>query len=124
MVLLGLIGIGAAAALYRPSSEEPPCSPDELRFVDAGVGPPLATCGPEGERPAGALLAMGGKLDLNRATEDDLMLLPGVGRGLARTIVKARSEHGRFRSWDEVDEVPGVGAGKMELLQAHAELRQ
>lgn len=85
-----------------------------MRLDPAG----LATCGP-GTVPTGAqALALGLKLDLNAASESDLALLPGVGRDLARRLVEAREERGRFVSWEDVDAVPGVGAAKLETLRA------
>lgn len=123
VLALGLLGVGAAVALWRPSSKQPSCPPDQLRFVDAGVGPPLAVCGPSGSPgPAGAVLAMGGKLNLNTATEAELALLPGIGPSLARALAEARSKR-PFASWEDVDAVPGVGAGKLEVLQRFGDLR-
>ncbi|WP_223738033.1 helix-hairpin-helix domain-containing protein [Corallococcus interemptor] len=78
----------------------------------------LATCGP-GTVPTGAqALALGLKLDLNAASESELALVPGVGRDLARKLVSAREEQGRFSSWEDVDAVPGVGAAKLQTLRA------
>ncbi|WP_368671656.1 ComEA family DNA-binding protein [Corallococcus carmarthensis] len=69
--------------------------------------------------PTGAqALALGLKLDLNAASESELALLPGVGRDLAKRLVSAREEQGRFASWEDVDAVPGVGAAKLETLRA------
>lgn len=57
------------------------------------------------------------KLDLNQATESELARLPGVGRSVARSLVEARRARGAFRTWGEVDAVPGVGVGRLEVLQ-------
>jgi competence protein ComEA len=70
-----------------------------------------------------ALLALGGRLDLNTASEEDLAAVPGVGPALARALVQARTGSGGFGSWDAVDGVPGVGPAKLALLQAHTEIR-
>jgi competence protein ComEA len=84
----------------------------------------VAVCG-EGAPPTGAqALALGLKLDLNAATEAELAQLPGVGRTLARKLVEAREAQGRFSNWQEVDAVSGVGAAKLEALQAVTELRE
>jgi competence protein ComEA len=84
----------------------------------------VAVCG-EGAPPTGAqTLALGLKLDLNAASEAELAQLPGVGRLLARKLVEAREAQGRFASWQEVDAVSGVGAAKLETLQAATELRE
>lgn len=115
------LGAGAAARLRWPSAEPAlRCDPGEVRLLDNGV----AACAPgaSGRLPAGAALALGGKLDLNGATTEELALVPGVGRALARALVEARAARGGFRSWGEVDAVRGVGPAKLELLRRHAEL--
>ena len=56
------------------------------------------------------------------AAEADLTAIPGVGPHLARALVEARARRGGFGSWDEVDEVPGVGPAKLEALQRHCRL--
>lgn len=121
VIALALLGVGVAVALHRPKPALD-CPPERLHFVDAGVGPPLAVCG-EGASPGGAVLSVGGKLDLNHATEAELSLLPGVGQTLAHDLVEARGRAGGFKSWDDVDRVPGVGPARAEMLRSHTELR-
>lgn len=52
----------------------------------------------------------GGPLNLNTATAEQLDALPGVGPVLAGRIVAWRSDHGPFKSVDELDAVSGIGA--------------
>ena len=56
--------------------------------------------------------------------QEELARLPGVGRSLAHKLVEARQSQGRFTSWAQVDAVSGVGAAKLETLQAATELRE
>jgi competence protein ComEA len=116
---LGLLALGGLARSWWPSSAPAlDCEPGAVRVVEG-----VAVCG-EGARPTGAqALALGLKLDLNAATEAELAQLPGVGRSLARKLVEAREAQGRFSSWEQVDAVSGVGAAKLEALQAVTELR-
>ena len=98
------------------------CPPSDVRF-DGGV----AFCAPgmaAATGPVGPALTLGVKIDLNRASADELAVLPGIGPSLSQAIVQARRERGgAFRSWEEVDSVPGVGPAKLELLRASAEIR-
>ena len=48
-------------------------------------------------------------LDLNTATVADLDALPGVGPSRAQAIVDYRSQHGAFKSVDELRNVKGIG---------------
>lgn len=127
VLTLGVIGLGVGSHLLRRPSTNTAldCPAEHVRFRDGGEGPPLAYCSDGGtdDPPAGAVLAVGGLLDLNRVSEADLSLLPGVGPSLARTIVQARQQQGGFRSWEDVDQIPGVGAAKIELLRSHTELK-
>ncbi len=58
---------------------------------------------------AGTASGVGGPVNLNTATAQDLDTLPGIGPVLAQRIVAHRSEQGLFRSVDELDDVPGIG---------------
>lgn len=52
-------------------------------------------------------------LDINTATAEELQGLTGIGPVLAQAIVDYRTEHGPFRSVDELLEVSGIGEGKL-----------
>lgn len=122
VVFLAVLATGVGLRLRWPSSRPAlDCSPEEVSWSDAGI----ARCDPLAPRqvPAGPGLTVGVKLDLNQASEEELALVPGVGAKLAREIVVARKASGRFRSWEEVDEIAGVGPAKLEALRAAAELR-
>jgi competence protein ComEA len=60
----------------------------------------------------------GGLLDLNLATVDDFDGLPGIGPVLAQRIVDWRTEHGRFASVDQLQEVSGIGNAKYSSLKS------
>lgn len=56
-------------------------------------------------------------LDLNSATAEQLDSLPGIGPATAQKIVDYRTAHGPFHSVDELDAVPGIGAGRIAQLK-------
>jgi competence protein ComEA len=60
----------------------------------------------------------GGLLDLNLATVEDFDSLPGIGPVLAQRIVDWRTEHGRFASVDQLQEVSGIGNAKYSSLKS------
>jgi competence protein ComEA len=66
---------------------------------------------------AGAGGAPGAPLNLNQATAEQLDTLDGIGPGLAAKILAFREEHGGFGSVDELDQVPGIGATRLEALR-------
>lgn len=67
-------------------------------------------------------LAQGERLDPNTASADELDRLPRVGPALAGRIVEWRAAHGPFRTLDDFDAVPGVGAGLMRQAAPHLAL--
>ncbi|ROV51751.1 ComEA family DNA-binding protein, partial [Neisseria chenwenguii] len=50
-------------------------------------------------------------VNINTAGEAELETLPGVGPAKAKAIVAYRSQHGQFKSVDELKNVKGIGEG-------------
>ena len=57
-----------------------------------------------------------GKININKASVDELKLLPGIGETLAERIIAYRNEHGDFQSVEEIKNVNGIGDGKMAQI--------
>ena len=57
-------------------------------------------------------------VNLNTATRDELIALPGIGPAKAQAILDYRAQHGGFRSIDELKDVKGIGAKRYEKLKA------
>ena len=55
-------------------------------------------------------------IDINRATSDDLISLPGIGPALAQRIIDYRNEHGPFRLVEELERVSGIGPQTVQGL--------
>jgi competence ComEA-like helix-hairpin-helix protein len=60
-----------------------------------------------------------GCVDLNVATSDDLVRLPGIGPVLAGRIVADRDANGPFASADDLARVSGIGPSTVEGLRLH-----
>ncbi len=75
-----------------------------------------ATDGDAGSRSAPAK-ARPNRVNLNRASAEELETLPGIGPSRAQAIVRWREEHGRFRRVEDVLGVPGVGPATLERLR-------
>ncbi|WP_131741240.1 ComEA family DNA-binding protein [Actinomadura roseirufa] len=86
--------------------------------IPVGIRPPPpepGTSPPAPGVPAGA--PAGTPVDLNAATAAQLDQLPGVGPVLAQRIVDYRTQHGPFRSVDQLQEVDGIGARRFSELR-------
>lgn len=117
-----LVSLGTLWDLWR--AHRPPRG---LPAPDAGrAGTPAASAVTPG--PGAAAAAVSRKplpavpLDLNRASADDLLGLPGIGPVLARRIVEARRDRGTFRRVEDLLTVRGIGPRLLERLRPHLTL--
>ncbi|MEV5959572.1 ComEA family DNA-binding protein [Streptomyces sp. NPDC051987] len=80
---------------------------DGEQIVVGGPAPPVAPGQAAGGTATGA--GPSAPVSLNTATVEQLDALPGVGPVLAQHIVDFRTQHGGFRSVDELRQVKGIG---------------
>jgi competence protein ComEA len=69
---------------------------------EAGSGPP-------GSSAVGGAGAVGGKVNINTASESDLETLPRVGPTMAKRIIAWREANGRFATIEDLMSVTGIG---------------
>lgn len=63
-------------------------------------------------------------LDINRASRDELMTLPGIGPVLAEHIVEYRKEKGRFVEISEIRDVRGIGEKRFEKIRGMIQIKE
>ena len=64
------------------------------------------------------------RLDINRASVEQLGALPGIGPTLAQRIVAHRQQHGPFRSVEDLLRVPGVGPKTYEKIRPYVTISE
>ncbi len=57
------------------------------------------------------------KLDLNTATKEELMTLPGIGESKAMAILSHRETNGRFRSIEDIMNITGIKNGVFDKIK-------
>ncbi|MGQ4443171.1 helix-hairpin-helix domain-containing protein [Streptomyces violaceoruber] len=88
----------------------------EQVIVGAPAPVPRPGAGPAPDGPTGAA-GPAAPVSLSKATTDQLDTLPGVGPVLAQHIIDYRTQHGGFRSVDELREVNGIGERRFADLR-------
>jgi competence ComEA-like helix-hairpin-helix protein len=82
-----------------------------------GAVPPAAADSSQAARPAEA---PEWPIDVNRASADELVALPGIGPARAEAIVALRDARGGLGSLDELLDVKGIGPKTLERLRPFA----
>jgi competence protein ComEA len=85
-----------------------------LPRIGEDAAPPSATA--DGGGGGGGGLDPQGRVDLNRASEEELQTLPGIGPAKARAIVAHREEHGPFAEPGDLRAVSGIGERTFQQL--------
>ncbi|MBI2485467.1 MAG: helix-hairpin-helix domain-containing protein [Deltaproteobacteria bacterium] len=57
------------------------------------------------------------KVNINTATVEELVTLPGVGDSVAKNIVEHREKNGGFKTTEELINVKGIGEKKFEKIK-------
>lgn len=57
------------------------------------------------------------KVNINKATKEQLQSLSGIGESTANKIIQYRKENGNFNSIDDLKNVPGIGDAKFEVIK-------
>ncbi|MCC7328489.1 MAG: helix-hairpin-helix domain-containing protein [Burkholderiales bacterium] len=65
----------------------------------------------------GIAFAAAAAVNINTATKDELVALPGIGPAKAQAIIDHRTQNGPFRTVDDLKSVKGIGAKRLEALR-------
>ena len=63
-------------------------------------------------------------VNLNTASKDELVALPGIGPAKAQAIIDYRAQNGPFRSVDEVRKVRGIGEKLFQQIRPELTVAQ
>jgi competence protein ComEA len=84
-----------------------------------GSAPAARASGTETPRAQSAPSA---PVDLNKASQDELTALPGIGPEMARRIVEFREQNGPFKRVEDLLKVKGIGEKSFQKLRPHVKV--
>jgi len=117
--LIALILIGRRATTAAPiTTPSASVTPDAMTGEVASETSTESAAEAALPAPAVEPLPDGGfVVDLNRATEEELRKLPGVGPTRAKRILELRSRLGRFKTVDDLARIKGFGKTMLKRLR-------
>ena len=59
------------------------------------------------------------KVDLNKATIEELVQLKGIGKKYAERIIEYREQNGKFTKTEDIMNVKGIGQKKFEAIKEY-----
>jgi competence protein ComEA len=86
-------------------------------LVSAGPAQAEQPSGGSGKQPSAATAAQEGVVNINTATEDELVRLPGVGPSKAKKILELRKRMGKFKRVENLLRVRGIGRKTLKKLR-------
>lgn len=128
LFLLSALGAGSIVWIYRQSLPAPPVNPAQVAALEAYAKAlqrdtldvlPQTAKPHSNEMPRLAQTLPPGvttPVDLNAATEADLVRLPGIGPVIAKRIVEYREVNGPFKQLRDLRRVKGIGAKTYEKI--------
>ncbi|MGD0211008.1 MAG: helix-hairpin-helix domain-containing protein [Desulfomonilia bacterium] len=64
-----------------------------------------------------------GVININTATKEELMMLPGIGEKTAAAIVTYRQANGQFKSLDDMTRIKGISKKKLDKVRPYLVLK-
>jgi len=113
--VLLLLGLGLAGHVIRVVASDARRPPGEVRLLGSSAAS-AALARRDSLVQLARPLARQERVDVDRASVQELQRLPGVGPGLARRIVAERERSGPFGDSAALSHVPGLGPAKMARM--------
>jgi comEA protein len=107
--------VGAGIRLYQETF--PTRRQFDYRSIDSSFAVFREKLAADSVRQRGS--TSGQALNINTATKEELVALPGIGSTLADRIISFRENEGEFGSVEDLQKVKGISKKKLEKLKPH-----
>ena len=77
---------------------------------------------PEHEQSGTDASVSDGKININTASKEQLMTIPGIGAAKAEAILRFRQEHGGFSTIEDIKQVEGIKDGVFEKIKNYIKI--
>ncbi len=123
--LLASFGAGCVILYYRRQQPPPPVAPAlaaQFQIFSRQLEPDTARVDSVPQvrgltAPSAIPAAARKRININTATPAELIALPGIGAAMAQRLVAYREQNGKFRRWEDLAKVKGIGKRKLEALK-------
>jgi comEA protein len=106
--LIAALVVGSGVTLYKRA--HPKFAPDLILQKRENQSPP------QNDHPADPEMSIM-KIDINRASQGQLQLLPGIGPVISKRIIEYRETHGDFQTIEEIIRVKGIGPETFQRIK-------
>ncbi|HEY0193282.1 MAG TPA: helix-hairpin-helix domain-containing protein [Kofleriaceae bacterium] len=121
MLIAAMGGAWTRSATAAPSLVTSPSQVTKAAVPAPGGGGGVA--GDDAPAKKGSHKQISGKLNLNTATQDQLMLLPTVGPSKAERILDWRKKNGGFKRTADLRHVKGFGYKTFKKLEPYLDIK-
>lgn len=97
---------------------------EQLRVPHMGEAEAISPASVGDPTPPATSAAAIARLNINRASVDELIRLPGIGPELAQRIVEWRTTHGDFERIEDIKQVHGIGDSIFERIKDYITVDQ
>ena len=97
--------------IYVPNKEETSQENQEREYITSAKADSEQS--ENGAKSTGINL----KININTAKQEELTQITGVGESTAKKIIEYRTQNGKFKSIEDIKNIPGIGDGKFNAMK-------
>lgn len=97
--------------IYVPNKEETSQESQEREYITSGKADSEQS--ENGAKSTGTNL----KININTAKQEELTQITGVGESTAKKIIEYRTQNGKFKSIEDIKNIPGIGDSKFNAMK-------